>query len=118
MSRTYRRKNYEQAQNTSWDRYGNKVAGYYTESDGDWWKFSREMRTFRVPTLQEYYHEYWRIHGESRNANYWSPGKWYRLNRMKENRSINKQELARWIKNEEYEPLFEDNPRSCLWDWS
>jgi len=59
------------------------------------------------------------MHGESSTANSRSPSHWHRLNRQKQNRSINKQEMLKWLKaNGEYEPMFEDNPRDCWWDWS
>jgi hypothetical protein len=47
-----------------------------------------------------------------------TPSRWYRLKRQKQNRSINKCELIKWFKADgEYEPMFEPNPRSHLWDW-
>lgn len=121
MSRTFRRKNYEDTQGTSWDRKGRKTAGYYTEYDfndfhGDW---NRGDVTYRPPTRAEYIKEYFRIHGESRHANCWTPGGEYKKSRMKENRSINKEEMVKWKKYpDDYEPLWEAEPRSHWWDWS
>ena len=122
MSKTFRRKGYEDTKGRSYDRRGRKTAGFYTEQDGHWWGRSAyrseiNIAVFREPTRQEYYEEFWRIHGDTGGRNYWSPGRYYREIRQTENRSINKQELCKWLKNEEYEPLFEANPRSHLWDW-
>ena len=122
MSKTFRRKGYEDTKGRSYDRRGRKTAGFYTKQDGHWWGRSAHrseinIAVFREPTRQEYYEEFWRIHGDTGGRNYWSPGRYYRKIRQTENRSINKQELCKWLKNEEYEPLFEANPRSHLWDW-
>lgn len=125
MSRTYRRKNYEDTQGTSWDRKGRKTAGYYTEYDYNdschFWHpgWNRGDVTYRPPTQEEYIREHQRIHGESKHANYWTPGKGYKQHRMNENRQINKQELVKWKKRpDDYEPLFEEEPRNHWWDWS
>lgn len=122
MSKTFRRKGYEDTQGRSYHRQGRKTAGFYTVQDGHWWgKRSLvgevSIATFREPTRQEYYEEYWRIHGDTGGRNYWSPGRYYRKTRQAQNRSINKQELCKWWKDEDYEPMFEANPRSHLWDW-
>ena len=122
MSKTFRRKGYECTQGRSYHRRGRKTAGFYTMKDGYWWgkhSFAGEdsIATFREPTRQEYYEEFWRIHGDTGGRNYWSPGRYYRETRQTQNRSINKQELCKWWKDEDYEPMFEANPRSHLWDW-
>ena len=114
MSRTFRRKGYEKTQGTTWDRKGDKFAGFYTEYDLD--RTQNWLCIYREPTKQEYYKEYWRVHGDH-HRNYWSPSHVYREARMRQNRSINKEEIIKWIKDDEYEPLTEANPRSCLWDW-
>lgn len=115
MSRTIRRKDYENTQRTSWDRKGNRIAGYYTEYDfdPDWYW----LAVYREPTDRERYRAVRWAHGESRARNERTPGWEYRHNRMRQNRSINKCEIAKWIKNDEYEPMTESNPRSCRWDW-
>lgn len=121
MARTFRRKNFESTQNSSWDTRGFKTAGHYTTYDGPYWLQwgSRRMPNFRMMDAQERFHRWYWMHGESRSAQMRSPGRTYREWRMNQNRSINKQELCKWIKaNGEYEPMFEENPRSCLWDWS
>lgn len=123
MSRTFRRKGYEEA-NMTW-KDGTKVAGFYTTCDVEYVRYTEDgtkkleyLYTYRKPTRQEHNKEYWRIHGESNNANYWSPGRWYRNNRMKENRMLTKTELFKYMKDADYEVMVEANPRSCLWDWS
>ena len=117
MSRTFRRKNFEAENNTSWDVRGRKTAGYYTEREfhyyrGGWWN------TFSVPTKQQYNKQYWRNHGESKTANSWSPGWSYRHPRMTQNRALTRQELHKFMTIPDYEPMVEANPRNCWWDWS
>lgn len=119
MSRTVRRKNYENEQGqNSWRM--KRIAGYYTQVEYVWCEddeyYWYEV-VYREPTDAEYYHDYYRLHGESKHANAWSPSWWYRHNRMSQNRMHNKTELAKWIKNTDYEPVFENNPRSHYWDW-
>ena len=114
MSRTFRRKGYEAKQGHV---NGSKVAGYYTVQEGGWWYWNKQPVSFREPTHQEYFEKYWKLHGDS-HRNQWCPGRAYRQGRHAENKSINKQELCKWLKDADYEPVFEANPRSCLWDWS
>jgi len=119
MSRTFRRKNYELTNPNSW---GFKTAGYYTEYDYSVVESGYVIRygveRYRAPTKHEYHKHYWRIHGDS-HRNLWSPGKYYRWWREKENRSINNEELFKTISDlENHEGIFEENPRSCHWDWS
>ena len=118
MSRTVRRKNSSRTHGRGGHYIpdGFKTAGYYTEYDGNW---SYSDKVFREPTKRERFDTWKLLHGESPNGNAFSPGREYRKMRMRENRSINKQELVRWMKNPEtYEPLFEYDPRSCWRDWS
>jgi hypothetical protein len=110
MSRTFRNRHYH------WDSAktgGSKIALDYTEYDYDRY----EGCTYRMPTPREAYKTFrWRH--LDHHANRVSPGKWYRRNRMVENRRINKEELFRWVQRpDEYEPLFEEEARSCRWDW-
>jgi hypothetical protein len=73
---------------------------------------------YREPTKQERFKTFQWLHGESSHHNARTPGPWFRENRMRQNRMINKQELHRWATNpDNYEPLFEADPRSCQWDW-
>lgn len=121
MCRTFRRKNYEDTKGNSWSRRGRKTFGYYTESG---WKevgfkecWNRGNTFYRVPTQQEYYKEYYRVHGDNHRSQ-WSPGKWFRKTKHAENKTLNNSELSKWMKNPDgYEPVFEANPRSNLWDW-
>lgn len=121
MSRTFRRKNYEDTQGASWDRAGRKTNGVYTTYDGPYWKpgGGRAMKVYRPMDARERYKRWRWMHSESRSASERSPNHWHRVNRQKENRSIDKQELIKWFKSGgEHEPMCEANPRSCLWDWS
>jgi hypothetical protein len=119
MARTYRRKNYESTQNTSWDTKGFKTAGHYTTYDGSWYRWSNQPEvTFRPMDPQEKYKQWKWFHGESSHANQRSPGKYYRKLRMGQNRMINKAEIVKWVKsNGEYEPLGEADPRNFWLDW-
>ncbi len=126
MSRTIRRKNIKRGSHLIPD--GFKLAGYYTQvnfkpipikySNGEKIYF-KVVPEYSEPTTRERFERWKLFHGESKSRNSMSPGRYYRNSRMTENRSINKQELIKWLKNpDDYEPLFEDNPRSCMWDWS
>jgi hypothetical protein len=121
MSRTYRRKGYEQTQNGSWGRLFRKTNGYYTKVDHlyfldeetDSWSYQISAR---IPTKWELWKEVRWAHGDDHQGSR-SPNWWYRHHRMKENRNINNRELHKWITRVDYEPMFEDNPRDCSWDW-
>lgn len=126
MSRTYRRKGYEDTLGNSYDRKGRKTASVYTIFDGygvlcpsRWGGYAyRWIRVYREPTKTELYKRVKWYHGESRHANERSPSRDYRKARMVENRNINKRELINWTKHpDDYEPLWEANPRSHWWDW-
>ena len=96
MSRTFRKKNFEAENNTSWDTRGRKTAGFYTEVV---WHFCNgsPWLTYVVPTPIQYNDRYWSNHGESRSRNVVSPGHEYRHMRMKQNRAITRQELHKFI---------------------
>ena len=114
MARTYRCKNYEDTRGNSWDRAGRKVNGFYTQKT--WNCYFEDV--FSVPTKRELFEmKHW-AHGESSTKNSRSPNKYHRLNRMRQNRMINKTEIFRFIKDENYEPMTEADPRNCWWDWS
>ncbi len=106
-----------------WIPDGFKTAGYYTEYDyhspyrePEW---DGPTETYREPTKRERFKRWKAYHGESSHKNARTPGWEYRNMRMRENRSINKQEIIRWMKDpDNYEPMCEANPRSCHWDWS
>ena len=119
MGKTVRRKNYENENNTSWDRKGRKTAGFYTEDehvrdeDG---RIIWGVYTYRAPTKKELWKAKRWAHGEA-HANTHSPGHGYRNNRMRENRMLTKEELHKFFMIPDYEPMVEANPRSCSWDW-
>lgn len=115
MSRTIRAKRSHVECLGSWATAGRKVAGtIYTIRE-----WIGGTYVYRCPTTpRERYEQFRMWYAESKSSNSRSPDRWYRSNRMKQNRMITKGELAKWIKNPEYEPLVEANPRSCQWDWS
>lgn len=120
MSKTYRRKNFEAEEQGSWRRQGRKIAGFYAVTG---WRHTivdgelESVYEMRAPTPEEFKRKRYWAHGESRHSNDRSPSHWYRNNRMRQNRALTRQELARFVKYEEYEPMVECEPRSCLWDW-
>ena len=120
MSRTFRRKDYEKTRGSSWERQHDKIAGYYTKYEycrveDDKYRWYEEV--WREPTKSERYKMVRWAHGESRTSNERTPSRWFRQDRMNQNRMINKRELIKWLKNAEYDPIFESDPRSHYWDW-
>lgn len=121
MSRTYRRKNYEDTQGTSWDRKGRKINGYYTEydyksywEDGEyyWWYEYRPM------TEEEIKWQFLRDHGETNS--HWAhnnPGPWVRQHCQKQQRQKARQELSKFYKDTDYEPIIEDRRNLSWWYW-
>lgn len=136
MSRTYRIKNNHEETNSG----SSRVAGAYTEFDTiiedsfdvtvievDYWTGCEVARTYkrvfrrrvaRMPTKKEAFKTFKFLHGESSSGNSRSPGKWFRNNRMRENRQINRSEISKFMKNTDYELMCEEDPRDCHWDWS
>ncbi len=125
MSRTFRRKGYEATQNTSWDKHGNSVAGYYTESDlvrrpgynGPLWYCVNFLKVYREPTKAERFRKWYSAHGESRTASERSPNKWHRQHRQNELRTEARRQLNKFLRNDEYEPIIRAKPTSHYWDW-
>jgi len=117
MSRTYRRKNYATTI-SNWEHAGCRRYGFDWTRERRWrWVGEVTWITYRPLTERELFERWYREHGESRNRNERSPSRVHRKYRERQNRNINKQELARWLAHSNYEPLFEENPRSCWWDW-
>ena len=124
MSRTFRRKNYEDTQRSSWDNSGRRTAGFYTQYGLEYehylsWEGEPGLIVTienRAPTREEYYKKFWYNHGDL-GANRRGPGKMYRRYRNRENRRINNQELHRWARRDNYEPMCESKARDCWWDW-
>lgn len=111
MSRTFRRKGYEK---TVANQMGHKVNGYYTE----WEWVGCSLIVFRPMTEREKNKEYWRVHGESKHRNAWSPGRNYRKTYQDQHRTREKQELSRCLNSSQYDPVFYPKPSSCWYDWS
>ena len=126
MSRTYRRKNFIQENNTSWDRK-------YCRQLGHWVDYSCESRELKpVDGYRQWYYthiyyepvgrELWEkkrwAHGESKTGNSRSPGKWTRKHVNKEAKTHNNREYHKWLNSAgEYDPVFMESARSCYWDW-
>lgn len=123
MSRTFRRKGFEKTQNTSWNKQGNSVAGYYTEYDliypegvNSRWYYWTALRIYREPTKEERKFKFLVAHGESHRSER-TPSREYRQSRERKMRRYNKQELYKFKDNSDYEPMVKTNPDSHYWDW-
>ncbi|BAU40077.1 hypothetical protein [Ralstonia phage RSP15] len=57
-------------------------------------------------------------HGESSHANARSPNWHYRHAREERHRMRCKQEIIKFMKNPDYDPIIYENPEDCWWDWS
>lgn len=117
MSRTFRRKGYEDTQGTSWDRKFRKTAGFYTTID---WHYNAHgyWGVGREPTATERAAEFKRVHGDT-HRNAWTPSRnTYRKEKIIRNRMYNKGELHKFVYREDYEPLFQAQPYDSWWDWS
>jgi hypothetical protein len=125
MSRTYRRKNYEDTQGTSWDRHGRKIGGYYTYYDYiNYWRecadgyYRRGYSEYRPMTEDEANWQWLRDHGETNS--HWrrdNPGPWLRRNLQKRQRQKARQEISKFLKHEEYEPIIESRRDKSWWYW-
>ena len=115
MSRTFRRKNYEAENRTSWDNQGTKLAGVYTERD---YIIDGRIRwVYREPTEQEYHKAYYNYHSD-RQSRYVrkGPNKWYRKEKMHEHRMLDKSELRKFMKDDNYEPMCWNRVADGYWD--
>lgn len=75
--------------------------------------YYRDEATEELSKREAYKRRRWKT-GETFNRSI--PRK-YRKTRNRQNRMINKAQLYKWVMVPEYEPIFEPNPRSALWDW-
>lgn len=125
MSRTYRRKNYEDTQGSSWARHGRKTNGYYTYEDyiSYWREFDdgysyRRYYEYRPMTKDEIKWQWLLDHGETNSS--WArnnPTPWIRQYCQKQQRQKARQELCKFFKDEEYEPIIEDRRNTSWWYW-
>ena len=119
MSRTFRRKDYEQENNTSWDRKGKKIGGQYAEYDFECYyaigRFHYGQNIYREPTEKEYNKAYWKIHSDGR---FWfsGPAKWFRQHQMHQSRMSDKTELRKYFLDTEYEPMCSHKVIADYWD--
>ena len=125
MSRTYRRKNYEDTQRTSWDNRGRKQSGYYNKDvyvKVEWWNdyykcwHGISVRNGQTVPLddREFYKRYWRIHNDT--VRYWKgPNAWWRRHCNKRMRCNARHELHKFVTREDYDPVFKT--RDSAFDW-
>lgn len=119
MARTFRRKNYEDTQGTSWDRQGRKIAGFYTEKD--WIPGGRGyigFYQFREPTDREKSKKFWELHGDINTHWYWNnPGPNHKKWRNKTERQLAKLELIKFFNNEEHEVQLNPRKSRKIWEY-
>lgn len=109
MSRTTRCKN------VNWFWYHKRVQ---TLPNGQVVELPWSGGEYTVLSKRDIYHNWKYSHGESRTRNQRSPSRYYRLRREQEYRSICKEEILRWLKDEEHEIQIHQKPQDCWWDWS
>jgi hypothetical protein len=116
VSRTTRRKNYDQTRNKSWHRAGRKTAGVLTA----WYRYEPSTNGHNgVKIYQKMIAEdlRWRkvnLFGESKHHNAYGPSREYRNAAERQNRRYNDRELRRTLGNPEYEGQFRARYRA---DW-
>ena len=124
MSRTYRRKNYEDTQGTSWDRKGRKTAGYYTEEErSHWWEVKGDVLVYRhatplyrAMTKEEYRRKWMWAHGDCKRWN--TPPFWFRKHYQRMINTFNDRQLKMWYDSlGEYDPVFIEK-YECARDWT
>lgn len=117
MSRTYRRKNYKETQNTSWDRRGRKTALEYTECNfWHYWIKSIDGPEIREMTPEEKWKQdrYWYHDNKS---GVFSVPSWFCNLHERKLRQYNRRELHRFMSREDYEPMCIAGPGDASWDW-
>lgn len=120
MSRTIRRKNYEETQNTSWDRVGKKIGGryvveeYFRWSDDHYYHWSKDF--IRPMTKEERIDHDKRIYRDRKR--YGVPHWYVNLYFEKPLRQHNKREIQKYFRNEDYEPMCLVKTRDALRDWT
>lgn len=116
MSRTFRRKNFENTCRKHGHEYYLIPETYVQTGNGHggYW-------VMRKPTKQEFDKKYHWMHGESKHNKAWSPNREsYRGPAEVKLRMKNKQELYKYWKNpDQYEPMLDARASSCyrLWAW-
>jgi hypothetical protein len=124
MSRTYRRKNYELTQNSSWDRRFRRVldAPADVHYQYTWFKETECYWYYRTELNIEYHdkrrlrHDLRRLHGDNHPWN-WSPAKYWRQLFHREFRRHSNHEIHKFIKNSDYEPMCYKEYRPYWVDW-
>jgi hypothetical protein len=113
MSRTFRRRNYEIIYP---EIHGRSVAGFYTK----WYYDLEEGHCFRAPTRKEFFKKYWSVHGDHYHYSCGNGcscrlGYFGKKTANDANRTFNKRQLHKWIKNPSYDPIF--NKKPIEYDW-
>lgn len=115
MSRTYRRKNYYLENNTTWDREGKKFYGRLTE-----WDYEKPLwcarKVFRKKTKREVWKHLKYTQRDTHSGVNSAPA-WYDHQFELRVRTHNKRELAKWIKNPDYEVMCVEKPIGANWYW-
>jgi len=121
MSRTIRRKNFEDTLTTSWDRQGFKTHGLYTKCEatrvvhrqGSRTTVTYVWTTYRAMNKQERFHRWYEFHRESRPSMR-GPSRWFRTVRSHKIRKQEKIELHKFTKDPDHEPML---PPRLRWEW-
>lgn len=105
MSRTFRRKNYEQTEAYRC-RAGYKIGGVYCQSEYlSWRREEEEMKygiyRFYAPTRKEHFDEYYKIHGDGKYSSKFRPNKYWRKVCVRQLRHQAHTEISAYLKNPE-----------------
>lgn len=119
MSRTYRRKDYEEVKQNSWDRMGQKKFGKgncgvdyaYTKSGG-------LSPIYRELTKEEKKRNFLRYHTDKgKRCGMGRPPRWFLNLRERTLRQDNKHELYKFMQDQDYEPMCTEEKQWCWWYW-
>ena len=116
MSRTIRRKNYENENRTSWDNQGRKLFGFYTVSYYEINSDGRLNCLYRAPTDTEYCNAFHKNHSDHGHYRYSNPAKWYRKFKIKKYRQGDKREIRKFMIDKNHEPMCRTIVASDYWD--
>lgn len=115
MARTLRRKNYIQANNTTWDRQGCKTNGYYTEydfADRTSW-----LKVFRVCTKQEQFKKFKIAHLDGGGDYNGAMDVTARRLEMKTDRQKVRGEISRFMKGVVEDVIVSEQKKYPFWYW-
>lgn len=128
MSRTYRRKGFEDSKRSSWNNRGRRQAGFYNtevvlmEYDyvspytGKTYQHQLvDYMSFVPLSDQEFYKEYWNIHGDKCGWKDRHTSKWIRKVLEKELRQHSRQQIHKFVRNDDYEVVISKVDRKSGW---